>query len=312
MNTRGDQNRRRLGPSMLVVLDVLLLLMILATAIHTIVVSRMRTLGPATKFQNEFWQQRTNELCVDRDQLGPAPSLSAGADPLEQLTFLGQLTPYSQKVWELYQSCQEPITREITEDLLHFKVDKFNEFEADTNVTAALRTIRAYVDESLATRRNQIYILGHTDDTADDKYNYAACAAADRRGGHRDRQPGAAASGDLRAVRRVHQDGAVLRPETLGSAGRRARTRRRSPAPDRFPLERAPAAGDGRELVRGRRLLPRLRRAPALAQRTDRDAPEPAGRKNDRGMVRGLVQSASGRTKRAPRPAAAPEDRRMG
>ena len=172
MNISESQNRRRSAPSMLIVLDVLLLLMILATAVHTIIVSRMRVLGPATQAQSEFWQQRANELCVGRKQIPAAPTLRLNADPLEQLAFLAELMPYSQKVWELYQGCQEPITREITEDLLHFKVNRFNEFEADTDVQAAFKTIRTYVDESLLTRRNQIYVMGHTDDTADDKYNY--------------------------------------------------------------------------------------------------------------------------------------------
>ncbi len=167
MDTRENHDRRRAGASSLVVLDVLLLLMILATAVHTIVVSRMRVLGPVTKFQQDFWQRRANELCSGQVPL--IPELPPNADSLQQMAFLDQLSPVSQKIWDRYQECLEPVTVVIDEELLHFKVDRYDQFESDPE--PAFAKIRAYVDQNLKTH-SQVYILGHTDDTFTDEYNY--------------------------------------------------------------------------------------------------------------------------------------------
>jgi outer membrane protein OmpA-like peptidoglycan-associated protein len=170
MNIRGNHDRRRAGPSTLVALDVLLLMMILVLALHTIMVSRLSVVGPVAKYQREFWRERANELCVEPNQTPSMPELAADADPLRKLAFLKQLTSYSQTVWRLYEECGER-KLVITEELLRFKVDKHNQFEAKPNPEEAFTKIRNYADKNIQSH-NQIYIMGHTDDTDEPDYNY--------------------------------------------------------------------------------------------------------------------------------------------
>lgn len=112
-----------------------------------------------------FWEMRERELCVQERPVPPDPPDSA--DPSQLMIYLDQLTAFGERVWELYLLCQEK-TVVIGEDLLHFKVDRDDKFESDP--TRGFRIINSYLDANVRTHPN-VYIVGHTDETAGDEYN---------------------------------------------------------------------------------------------------------------------------------------------
>jgi outer membrane protein OmpA-like peptidoglycan-associated protein len=154
---------------MVIVLDVLLLFLILAIAIHAIVVKRLSDVAPAVQSQVSFWQKRSSELCGDPNQRPALMMPSDSSDPLDQLKLLAVINDFSATVWKKYESCQEPISVNIPENLLHFKVDKFNEYVGDSEPGFAKieENVDKYIDS-----HTQIYIVGHTDDTGSDEHNY--------------------------------------------------------------------------------------------------------------------------------------------
>jgi hypothetical protein len=57
------------------------------------------------------------------------PALPPGASAWEHIENLIELWRVEPQIWSLYVGCKEPRTEVISEDLLHFKVNKFDEFE---------------------------------------------------------------------------------------------------------------------------------------------------------------------------------------
>ncbi len=125
-------------------------------------------LNALSRSQLAFWTKRAQELCGPREQHPMAPSLASPGSPGEALDTLTAVAAYGEQVWQHYVGCQEPRTVVINEELLHFKVDKSDQFEADP--TPALQTIMAYVEKNLPTHKH-MYVIGHTDDQADERYN---------------------------------------------------------------------------------------------------------------------------------------------
>lgn len=158
--------RRRAGRSFLVVLDVLLLLMVLGAAAQTQAARTLQSLGPVARDMHAFWDQRMSELCGGERAAPTLPPL--GTSPAAHLALLARLTPIAAEVWRLHESCQEPRTIVISEDLLHFRVNRHDEFEADPR--PAFDRIAECVDQNVG-GRSQIYIFGHTDDTYTTEYN---------------------------------------------------------------------------------------------------------------------------------------------
>jgi outer membrane protein OmpA-like peptidoglycan-associated protein len=97
------------------------------------------------------------------------PTLAKDADPLEQFNSLKTLNEVSAQVWTEHEKCQEPISKPISEAVLHFKSGKFNEYEG--NEETGYAQIYKYVEQYIESH-NQIYVIGHTDIRKDDAYNY--------------------------------------------------------------------------------------------------------------------------------------------
>jgi outer membrane protein OmpA-like peptidoglycan-associated protein len=126
----------------------------------------LRELGQS---QMAFWESRVRELCGNQYRLPVSPShLQDQAAPADWLRYLRELDDYRKKIWELYIECQEPKTVIINEELLHFRVNRFDDFESDP--TPGLKKILDYVDTNRRTH-GHIYVIGHTDDQADHRYN---------------------------------------------------------------------------------------------------------------------------------------------
>lgn len=178
MDVNERRSRRRAKASTLVIVDLVLLLLILGAAVHTAFFKSVRGLDEALQGQRSFLQGRADKLCGEVVPSAPyVPAL-----PEEQLTFLPRLTQFADHVWREYDKCQQPIEKPIPESLLHFKTnqpaadttdtdDEDAIYEPDTNTGKAYRTIYGYVDENIG-QRNQIYVLGHTDERGDEPLNY--------------------------------------------------------------------------------------------------------------------------------------------
>jgi outer membrane protein OmpA-like peptidoglycan-associated protein len=125
-----------------------------------------RALREVADSEQDFWSRRGNELC---DGVPPmAPNLGERPNRAELAVNLIELTDYRDRIWQRYEGCREPRTVVIDEELLHFQVDKADEFESDPR--PALRTIMWLVDENIASHP-RIYVLGHTDERASERYN---------------------------------------------------------------------------------------------------------------------------------------------
>ncbi len=161
-------SRRRSTASVIVVFDVLLMLFTVGSLMYTYMASGMAHVPEITGSQMAFWERRASELCVEPDKRPRLKWPPADADPIIQLAFLNDQAAQYQKIWELYKGCQEPKSESIPEDVLHFKVDKYDEFESDP--ATGFQTIRSYVDQYIKTHK-LIYVVGHTDETFTDEYN---------------------------------------------------------------------------------------------------------------------------------------------
>ena len=169
MNAFRRVSRRRAGPSMIVVADLSLMIFALGSLMYRYTASGMSYVPEIAADQRTFWEQRASELCAPPGPALQHQPLSEDADEVTQLAYLREMIPRNHQVWDLYKSCQEPRMVTIDEDLLHFKVDKYDAFES--NPEAGFKKIRDYVDQNVDTH-NLIYVVGHTDDTFTDEYNY--------------------------------------------------------------------------------------------------------------------------------------------
>jgi outer membrane protein OmpA-like peptidoglycan-associated protein len=154
-----DRSRRRAGLSPLVVVDVILLLLVFGVVLLTQTAASLSAVEPAVNFQRRFWDSRAKELCAGSP---PAPALPAApaGDPISQLGVLARIAPLIEATWTSYANCLEPATVTISEDLLHFKFNRFDEFEDPPD--AAYRLILDQVQRNLTTH-SEVYIFGHTD-----------------------------------------------------------------------------------------------------------------------------------------------------
>jgi len=115
-----------------------------------------------------FWNDLKQGLCDSR-MIPAVPDTPAdSANPTDWALFVRNLKRWEMKVWEQYLKCQEPVPFIIGEDLLHFKIDKWDLFE--NNLDTALRIIYENVDKILKSH-SQIYVFGHTDPSGGDKHN---------------------------------------------------------------------------------------------------------------------------------------------
>ncbi len=169
MSAVAIKERRGVGAYIIVTIDVLALVVVLGAVLYTLSASALRVLRPAAEEQRIFWGRLATQLCVPPSQVPALPPLAADAGVIGQLAFLSEMRNVSATIWRIYEGCQEPRTVVINEDLLHFKVDEYQVFEAPPG--PAFRKICAYVDANLDSH-NQIYVSGHTDDTYTEDYNF--------------------------------------------------------------------------------------------------------------------------------------------
>src|ERR1022692_746199 len=117
-------------------------------------------LAPVIRDQQRHWSELASEPCVAAQSPPAVPALPPGASAWAHIENLLELRRIWPRIWSLYVGCQEPRTEVISEDLLHFKVNKFDEFE--TPPEPAYAKICGYADQSLLTMRTQIYVRGFT------------------------------------------------------------------------------------------------------------------------------------------------------
>jgi outer membrane protein OmpA-like peptidoglycan-associated protein len=170
MSGRGHRGGRR-PPSKIFMLDLALLGLIFWAGYHTYVSLGLGRVRAISNEQQQFWDDRVGDMrrqeCIKNAAFGVSLLLPDG-DPVRQLVHLAGSDSQRQALWQAYEGCLEPKTFVVPEDLLHFKVDRFNDFEGDPRQAFAM--IRRYVDENITSRR-AIFILGHTDDTFTVDYN---------------------------------------------------------------------------------------------------------------------------------------------
>ena len=165
MNQRSG--RRGAVAYMILAGDVLALVFVLGVVLQALTARAIGALAPVTAEQQSHWQELADAPCVAAQSPPRVPALQSGSWGLiSTLVGIGRVAP---RIWSLYTDCQEPITLIITEDLLHFKVNMYDQFESPEE--PAYAKIRNYVDQNLAVR-SDIYISGHTDDTFTDEYNF--------------------------------------------------------------------------------------------------------------------------------------------
>lgn len=116
--------------------------------------------------ERDFWSRRAAELCDGSPPV--APNLEEMSDPVGLALTLFELIDFRDAVWLRYQRCREPRTVVIDEELLHFRVDRADQFESDPR--PAFRTIMRHVDENIVSHP-RIYVIGHTDERASERYN---------------------------------------------------------------------------------------------------------------------------------------------
>jgi outer membrane protein OmpA-like peptidoglycan-associated protein len=169
MRTTRRTSKRRASASVIVIFDVVLMLFTVGSLLYTYTASGMQLVPEIATYQTAFWERRASELCVEQDQRPRLMPLPANADPVTQLARLAGQTDQYEKIWAMYEGCQEPKMETINEDLLHFKVNKYDDFESDPS--PGFQTIRSFVDQYVKSHQ-LIYVIGHTDDTFTDEYNY--------------------------------------------------------------------------------------------------------------------------------------------
>ena len=162
--------RRGAGSFLILGIDFILLLLVLGVVLHTLTTIVMSKLAKGYEIEQKHWSEIAADPCVATLSPPAVPALSKGADPEEVVQNLIKLQLAEPTLWKLYQGCQEPQTFVISEDLLHFKVNKFDDFEAPPQ--PAYDKICSYVKDNLLRMRNQVYIRGFTDDTFTDEYNF--------------------------------------------------------------------------------------------------------------------------------------------
>jgi outer membrane protein OmpA-like peptidoglycan-associated protein len=161
--------RRGTGAYLILALDLVLLVIVLGVVMQTLTSRAIGKLAPVIQDQQRHWSELAMEPCVANQSPPAVPALAPGASAWDHIEVLLELRRIGPQIWSLYKGCREPRTEVINEELLHFRVNKFDEFETDPE--PAYAKIRDFVDQNLAVR-NQIYITGFTDDTFTDQYNF--------------------------------------------------------------------------------------------------------------------------------------------
>jgi outer membrane protein OmpA-like peptidoglycan-associated protein len=168
MNLRSD--RRGAGSFLILGVDFILLLLVLGVVLHTLTTIVMSKLAKGYEIEQKHWSEIAADPCVATLSPPVVPALRKDADPEEVVQNLIKLQQAEPTLWKLYQGCQEPQTLVISEDLLHFKVNKFDDFESPPQ--PAYEKICSYVTDNLKQMRTQVYVRGFTDDTFTDEYNF--------------------------------------------------------------------------------------------------------------------------------------------
>lgn len=149
--------------------DVVVLVVVLGLVLQAITTHAIATLGPVAVEQQRHWGELAADPCVAAQSPPVVPKIQPGVGAWGYIANLVAINRIAPGIWTLYTDCQEPITEVITEDLLHFKVNMYDKFESPPE--PAYAKICSYVDKNLPVR-SDIYIVGHTDDTFTDEYNF--------------------------------------------------------------------------------------------------------------------------------------------
>jgi outer membrane protein OmpA-like peptidoglycan-associated protein len=158
------------GAYLFLVIDVLFLVIVLGVVLQTLTTRALGALRPPAIWAHNHWTELAAYPCVAAQHPPAIPVLAEGASVQEAIATLVSLGKVESKIWKLYSDCQEPRTEVISEDLLHFRFNAYDQFEAPPE--PAYAKINGYVDQNLALR-NQIYVTGHTDDIGGEDYNFA-------------------------------------------------------------------------------------------------------------------------------------------
>jgi outer membrane protein OmpA-like peptidoglycan-associated protein len=150
-------------------LDLAILVGVAALAQHMQAVRPLRRVRPEAEKQMRYWQERVASLCTDRGPLPTIPVPPAGPAPEAWFGFINQLDEAGSAIWQRAGECAEPRSIVIPESVLHFKVDRFDEFEGDSE--RGFRAIFDFVDQHRPTRQ-LVAVTGHCDETYTDEHNY--------------------------------------------------------------------------------------------------------------------------------------------
>lgn len=180
MSRFGRASEGRLtGFSRIVIFDGLFFLLLVAVTLLSSHARALSMLRPIAMAESGFWRERFGELC-ESDGVPVPPDLSRDAEEGAQIMVLRRLwgtavfpraAGLADSLWAAHLRCVGPVVVVINEDLLRFAFNEFDRFVPGTNPEGGFERICGYVDENIRIR-NEVYVLGHTDDVGDEEYNY--------------------------------------------------------------------------------------------------------------------------------------------